>query len=398
MRSMRRAGIVLCLCLCAPSPRAQAEEPASKSYEQLMIAGRAALKLRDWPAAERACKEALAATDEPPSGGPRSVRAARLCAELEVDRRDWPAAVRRYRDAQRLALDDLAEHRRLLLLRKNAAKEAGRAPLVQLLEELLDADDDLQVALRRPERSGAGLQKTLASLESAQTAFAKDRDQGYLLLIRAVRALVRARSGEAKDVRGEAERLVAEVLHRPARQAAVEAAFLGAEAEGDVDAGAELAIRLNQARSADLPERRRRYSRGRELDRACRAYDQKNGAGACAKREFELTLSVSLVDYSRDRRRGELSPDDLSRVHAQALPALQACVLRIARHEPERFRDTDLVLSWVIDAEGKPIEIGIAPKRYQEDLKGCAELVAWFRYPRVSSREPKSVQVPYHLD
>lgn len=398
MRSMRWAGMVLCLVLCAPSPPVLAEEPGSKSYEQLLIAGRFALKQKDWAAAEQACKEALSAADEPPSGGPRSVRAAKLCAELEVDRRDWPAAIRRFRDAQRLALDDLAEHRRLLLLRKNAAKEAGRTPLVQLLQELLDADDDVQVALRRPERSGAGLQKTLATLEAAQTSFAKDRDQGYGLLIRAARALVRARSGEAKEVRAEAERLVAEVLHRPARQAAVEAAFLGAEAEGDIDATAELAIRLNQARTADLPERRRRYTRGRELERACRAYDQKNGPGACAKREFELTLSVSLVDYSRDRRRGELSPDDLSRVHAQALPALQACVLRIARHEPERFRDTDLVLSWVIDPDGKPIEIGIAPKRYQEDLKGCAELIAWFRYPRVSSREPKSVQVPYHLD
>jgi hypothetical protein len=398
MRAMRRAGLFLCLSLCAPSPPVFAEEPATKSYEQLLTAGRSALKMKDWAVAEQACKEALAAADEPTSGGPRSVRAAKLCAELEVDRRDWPAAVRRYRDAQRLALDDLAEHRRLLLLRKYAAKEAGRAPLVQLLEELLNADDDLQVALRRPERSGAGLQKTLASLATAQAAFAKDRDTGYLLLIKAVRVLVRARSGEAKEVRAEAERLVAEVLHRPARQAAVEAAFLGAEADGDVDATAELAIRLNQARNADLPERRRRYTRIRELERACRAYDQKNGVGACAKREFELTLSVSLVDYSRDRRRVELSADDLSRVHTQALPALQACVLRIARHEPERFVDTDLMLSWVIDPDGKPIEIGIAPKRYQEDLKGCAELIAWFRYPRVSSREPKSVQVPYHLD
>lgn len=395
---MRRARWLLLIFGCAPSLTALAEEPPRHNFEQLLIAGRFALKKKDYAGAEQSCKEALTATEEPESGGPRSVKAAKLCAELEVARGDWAAAVRRYRDAQRLALDDLQEHRRLLLLRKNAAKEAKRTPLVQLIDELLAADDDVQVALRRPDRSGGGLQKTLAALDAAQAAFAKDRDQSYGQLIKAVRVLVRARSGQAKEVREEAQRLVAEVLHRPARLAAVEAAFLGAEAAGQVEDAAELAIRLNQVRNAELPERRRRYQRGRELERACRAYEAEKGAGACAKREFELTLSVSFTDYSRDRRKGELSADDLARTHAQALPGLQACVLRIARSDAERFRDTDLLLSWVIDPEGKPMEVTVAPKRYAEDLKGCAELITWFRYPRVSSREPKSVQVPYHLD
>jgi hypothetical protein len=161
--------------------------------------------------------------------------------------------------------------------------------------------------------------------------------------------------------------------------------------KNDVEGAAEAAIRFNQLKNPG--------GRSPLLDRACSRFEKEAGAGKCIRLEIKLTGEVSFTDFSTGRRIQELSEDDIDKVHAQALPALEDCVLAAAKREKEFYRGVEIQISWSIDTEGQVYDVDIAPSRNKNDIMPCAAArLKRLRYPKVVSKERKNVMIPYHLD
>lgn len=389
------AGFVLAASF---APRAGlAEAPAA--YAEALARVRTARRAKDPRAALRACRDAVEAAGEPDFGGPRTARAHAACAEVELDRDRPRAAERAYGRAARAAVHSDRARRKYLARRRSAATRARRPEAAKRVTELLAHDAQLKATLRRPRRSEREAERLAKTLLDARRAYRADRDGSRVRLADAARALVLGFSSRA----ALAEKLAQRVLKRPApdRVAAVAwRALYVARRGGDPKAAAEAAIRLDEVRFAARPEAERRYARGRELRDACRALDDAEGAGACVRLQVSLRGYAALVDYSKRRRGGPLQEAELARVHADALPTLERCVLGLARDDPERYRGEELTFSWTIGNDGRPLDVEVRPGRHAEAAATCIEdAVAWFRYPRTPrTAERRNVRIPYRLD
>lgn len=386
----RSTGILALLALLA----ANAASAQPEEYAALMQTARQALRKRAFDEAATACRKAeRAARHDTPLD---QARALQLCGDVEMRRERWRAAMDRYGAAARNARADLRLREKLLYARKNAAQKAKATRSVELVGEVLEADRTLRQTMRRPRRRGASLDMTLAALSDAEKIYRRDRDRARAAEARAVRGLVLVRSGKPDEGVQIAERLISgRRTPRHAAMTAHQAMATALLAKGEIEAAARSAVRFNHLRNQELPEERRPHSRAPLLERAC----AKLGPGACTRLELELTGEITFTDFSKGRRKKELSEEDIERVHAQALPALEACVLAAARKEPEFYRGVDIQLSWSIDPEGRAIQIDLSPKRNRPDILPCAEKrLSWLRYPKVFSRERKNVVIPYHLD
>ena len=380
----------------ASSSGARADEAA---YALDMQQARDALRAEALEDARRACRAAARAADEPKWGGPRGAAAWALCAEADLRAERPSAAVKALARAGRWALDDLRARRRHVAARQRVAAKAGLTADAKRAGAVLRQDILLQGLLRRPRQSKAGLQSVLRRLDEAGKLYREDLAGQAARLVEAARALVLARSGAPEEGARIAERLLAAPGPRRVREAALTAQYYARRAAEDPAGAARAAIQLNALRSQDLSEERRRFARGYELDQACRALDAEQGPGRCTRLQLEVEGYAALVDHSRGRPKAALSPDDLERVHADALPVLERCVLEHARRDRERFAGTDLRFSWTIDPGGRPVGPEIRPRRYAAELEACVkEAVLWIRYPRVRTQERTNVSVPYRLD
>ncbi len=380
-----RWGVITALLLAAPSARG-----APAEYSELVRATRAALAKKSFDEAADSCMRALAAVK-----GKEPLEEARvheLCGDVEVKRERHLEAAKRYAAGARIAGEDLKYRRKLLFLRKQEAQRAKADKSVELANDLLEADRTLDQVVRRPRRSGDALEKTLSALADAAQVYRRDRDPDRAEEALALRALVLVRSAKPDDGLRAAERVVAK-SSAPKRAAIIahEAKTWALMDRGDAEGAAGSAIMFNHLRS---PEQRSPL-----LDRACHLYDKANGDGSCARLEIKLTGDVTFTDFSLGKRKSELTDADIERVHAEALPALEDCVLSAARRDPEFFRGVDVQLSWTIDAEGRATDVEMSPNRNKKDIMPCAgPRIAKLRYPKVFSKERKNVTIPYHLN
>lgn len=373
--------------------------PEPSGFEAAMAEAEKQLRARAYDEAKAAARAARKASEDPKVGGPQRHAALMLLGRIAEAQDAHVEAARRYRDAAHAALDDRRGRSRALARRRRALLAAKRKNEAQRVTELLQHDQKLRIYERYPRRSKKKRDEAVRDLSTAERVYKADSDEARAQLARAVKALVWARSGEPDSALAEAKKLD-DVPSPRARAVALQALYYAHDAKDDAEAALDAAIRFNGLEAEATDEDGRLYVRTRELDRACKKLEAENEAGACARRQLALTKRVFLTDYSRrSQHRGPLSSDELDRTHHEALPWLEWCVLNVARADKERFSGTDLTISWVVGAKGRPEEIAVKPSRYAPDLERCLEdVVGRFRYPRVRSQELSSVSVPYSLD
>ncbi len=385
-------GLVMCL---ATGPL-----QAADGFDAHLRAARLALRNRDFKAGRQACRAAHKAAEEPEIAGPRTAKALELCARIEMAADRPKVAMRKYRDAAHAAVYAPKLRRKYLAGRRRAAYSAKRKRAAKAVTQLLQEDAKVQGILRRPRRNARTIKAALETLEHAKKVYLGDRDRQQARLTDAVRALVFAESAEPVRAKKLAKRVLAQPAPATVIQPALKALYLAHANSGAPRPAAEAAVRLDMLRYDEKVEARRRFARGRELKRACRALDADAGAGTCARLQLKMRGFVALIDHSRRRTRGRLTQSQLDRVHAEALPALEGCVLKLARADPDRYKDEELKFSWTIGPKGRPLNIEVRPRRHVEGAKACTEgTIAWFRYPRPpASAERTNVSVPYRLD
>jgi hypothetical protein len=379
-----RSVLIGALFLAASSARAEPDE-----HTELIRTTRTAMAKRSFDEAADACRRALriATTKEPLE---RASNLA-LCGEVESKRERPLEASKRYAEAARLARPDLRLRRKLLTQRKREAERAKAENSKALADEVLEADRTLDQVARRPRREGQSLDKTLESLAEAAQTYRRDRDSDRAEEALALRALVLVRSQKPDDGLRAAERVVKQKLSKYAALVVHEARAYALLEKGDLENGVRAALEYSHLRNPG--------GRTPILDRACALFDKENGEGKCTRLEIKMNGEPTFTDFSTGKRKSELSQDDIDKVHSQALPALEDCVLSAARKEPEFYRNVDIELSWVIDAEGRAQDVEVVPNRNKKDIMPCAQSrLSRLRYPKVYSRERKNVTIPYHLD
>ena len=379
-----RPVLIAVMLLAAPSARGDPEEHAD-----LIKAARAALAKKSFDEAAQSCHRALRLVRGKDPLDQAAVL--ELCGDVEVRRERHLEAAKRYAEAARAARPNLKLRRKLLNRRKAEAARAKAERGTALANEVLEADRTLDQVMRRPRRAGESLDKTLSSLAEAAQTYRRDRDNERAEEALALRALVLVRSEKAEDGLRAAERVVSK---KPSKYAAIlahEARAWALMERGDVDDAARAAIQYSSLRNPG--------GRTPILDRACNLYDKEKGDGQCTRLEIKLTGDATFTDFSTGRRKQELTDEDIERVHAQALPALEDCVLSAAKREPEFYRSVEIEVSWSIDSEGRAVDIDLAPSRNKKDILPCAQArILRLRYPKVVSRERKNVVIPYRLD
>lgn len=386
---MRAVLITLVLTLSLTS----AQTPSDDEWTRVMRDADAAIARGALDAAIVLARQAAKVSSEDPA---RAIRAHMLAGDLELKRKRPVNAARRYRDAAHLTIADPVARRRATSKRRAALATAKSAKRLAHATKLVEADALVREAEQSPRRPARG-RALRAKLADAAALYRRDRDLVFADRALAARALVAARSGAIDEALAEASPLTARSQPPSIRRVALEA--LVAAAGRDLDALTAATLDLNAAEAETLPEARRRHHRRRGLDALCGRYDRAHAPGACARLEHERTGSWTFTDRSRERPRRELSDADVAVVHAQLLPALEACLRVAAKADPEQFRGTDVRIGWTIQPMGLVSDEEIAPKRYRGALEPCVrERLSWARYPRYTSGERKSVTIPYHLD
>jgi hypothetical protein len=372
----------------------------SEDYEPLMKKAQALLAKSDLEEARAAAKEAFTKCGDPPEGGQHAMRAKALLGEIEVKRKRFKTAAHEFKEAMRFALDDHHARGRMLAKRRAAYEKASDKLRMDLADQIAKHDAVLLATLRKPFNPEGKRAEVRAQLASAMAVYKAEEDPIHVQWAAAARALVSAKSGAPDEALQEARPIADDKnTYRAVRATALEAIQSAALAKEDVDAATRAALMLNAALSESMPEDRRRYVRMKGLDTLCGRYEGEHGAGSCARLERESTGRYTFTDLSVGRVRKELSDDDLDRAHRQFLPAIEDCVLTSARANRDAYQSTDIQISWAIQPKGQASDIDIKPKRYERELMPCVEeRIAWFRYPRYTSPERKTVTIPYHLD
>jgi tetratricopeptide (TPR) repeat protein len=390
---MTRTASVVAWVLAGSALAAPPEE-----YASLMDATRSLVKTNKVDEASERCLEARRAGSA--LGPLEEAKALELCGQIEERRDRFLGAADRYASGARLASQDLRLRQRLLSSRRRAADRAKAQKSVELATAVLEADRALKQTMLRPRREGAALEATLAALAKAERTYRSDGDRDRAQEARAVRALVLARSKRPDDAERIATKVVEADRRAPgAERIAHEALATVLLERDDLEQAVRSAIRFNQLRNQTLPEEKRYRTRAPILARICAKLEQRTRPGQCTRLEIELAGEPTFTDFSAGRRKPELTDEDIERVHAEALPAVEACVLGAAKKEPELYRGVDIELTWAIDSEGRAVEVDLTPQRNREDIMPCASArLERVRYPKAVSRERKTVVIPYRID
>jgi hypothetical protein len=371
-----------------------------QGFDGLMRAARVALWKSDLDQARQLAKRALEESDDPPEGGPHRLKAKELLGDIALKDKKFKVASWHFRDAAHFALDDQRTRTRLIYRRKAALEKAEDAKGTDWVDQILKHDLRVSGFARAPAVGEKKRAEARAQIGEAIAAYRADKDMARAEWAQAVRALVSVRSGAREEGLEEARAIAASKKgSRTARMLALEASYGGLIAASDVDGAARAMLELNALRFEALPDPRRRYMRARGVDLICAKYEEAHGAGSCTRLEKEVTGRWSFTDFSQGKVRRELTSDDLDRAHRQFLPVIEDCVRTSAQANRDIFQGSDLQISWSIQPKGNVSDVDITPKRYREEIGPCVEeRIAWFRYPRYTSPERKTVTVPYHLD
>lgn len=394
MRPVRAWAICGGLALCVSAGPGY----ASEGFEAQLKAAQQALAARDLGQARGLCREAERTARAVPNDTQRA-EAAALCGRIELVAEAPQAAVRHFRRAARASVARPKLRRKLLAQRRQAAQRAKMSAEAKAVTELLQHDLKVQGLLRRSKKRGPSVERATEALMQARKAYRADGDAEQARLADATRALVLSQT----DRRALGQKLAEGLLQRPrsdlVTQTALRALFFAHTAAQETVEAAEAAIELDQLRLAEADDGQRRYSRGWELQQACRGLDGKEGAGTCARLQLSKRGFVALVDYSKRKHPGRLTQAQLDAVHADALVSLEHCVLALAKADPDRYRDEELTFGWTIGPDGKPAQPEVRPRRHQAAAQQCIdEAVVWFRYPQTpASVERTNVSVPYRL-
>lgn len=322
------------------------------------------------------------------------------CAAMLKKREASSEAFRVYVEAARRTQWDTRLRRKVL---RAARKLPGRtakatASRKRWIEEWEAAHQRLDQIRRAPVAAEARVPEQTEALRALRRTFRAHKDAYRVRLAELERPPLLARANKLAAARKRLRR-----LRRRASASGLAAAWHRAEwrmwrTTDDLDQTVRAALRYNAERYRDRPEDERRYGRVPGLDRLCERYDDANGAGACTRLARRITRAWNFRDFSKEHRRGGLSTDDLARVHSQYLPSVEACLLKSARADPERFQGVSLEVEWVVAPDGRIVEHETFPGRYERDLKPClSERLTWFRYPRFSGGERQVVAVPFRL-
>lgn len=393
---MQRVILAWAALLVATPALSAAARMTPECKSALADADRAARK-GDPAMARAALDEAARLGADPPEGGECVARVLAKKGELA----ESPAeAARAYRRAAHRAVEHQSLWRTLSAARVRAEAKAQHLRTAERVTKLIALEAQVAALDRQPATRGRA-----AALDDAIAAFRADKDPVRAAWSAAVKAKVLAATGDAAGARALAEPLAGEAPRRPrfVRAAAHEALALAAIAVKDPEGEARAALMVDALR-AELAGRspdERRFSRSKDVERACARYEKSAGDGRCAALAREATGEFSFVDPSRARPRKTMSPDELERVQKQYSPVVESCVREVAKAhvDGELFENASIKVGWSVRGDGRAGEVEIEPRRYEAALGPCVrERVAWFRYPRTTDGQVHSVVLPFQLD
>jgi hypothetical protein len=402
----RRAGgwwIAIGLLLpLLPTGAANGAPPAPPDpYTIALGEARAAMAKQDWAEAIQKLDEARKESGEPVDGGPRIAQAAIEQGNVELKRKQPRAALTYYRQASALALDVFWLRRRAFDKRIAATQEGKFEEEEKRVRELIKHDAEVMARLAAPFVPEKLVKHAELELETAAHAFDRDHDPVHAGWARAVKAKMLAWSNQSAD----AMAIVKPVLEQkpPAipmiRQRALEAAYKAAIVDKDLEGETGYALELNALKNAKLTPEQRRYARTPLIEATCARYEKVHNPGSCAMLAAKITGEYSFHDHSRGRIKKSLSSTDIETAQAQYLPLLEECIHNAAAgRNDELFDDATITIGWAVENKGRVIELEISPHRYEPVIGACVtERIGWFRYPRFTDGEHKSVSIPYEL-
>jgi len=131
-----------------------------------------------------------------------------------------------------------------------------------------------------------------------------------------------------------------------------------------------------------LPEAERRWARTPEWDAACRAYEEKAGAGAGRAMEQRLLGTYVFTDFSRRTSGDGLDGDTVRTVNAHYEPLLQPCLAEQARRlvAPDAM---EFMVYWMVFNDGRVGEVHLRRDLDETPLAKCLKgSFSDWRYPR----------------
>jgi hypothetical protein len=134
----------------------------------------------------------------------------------------------------------------------------------------------------------------------------------------------------------------------------------------------------------DLPAERRAYARTVEVERACKALDEREGTGACRRLEKKLLGMYTFHDFSeRASTRQGLSVDDVRLVNQHFQVLIEDCLASEASHI-EQPGSVIYHLRWIALNDGRVDQVTF--DRREQDQGTLADCIrkqfAVWRYPR----------------
>jgi hypothetical protein len=153
---------------------------------------------------------------------------------------------------------------------------------------------------------------------------------------------------------------------------------------GEVDLAARAALAEMGLAAQRLPSDRRAYARTAEVDRACEAFDRRDGAGSCRRLEKSMLATYAFHDFSEQASTREgLSAEDVRQVGQHFHVLIQDCL----GEEAERLEPPASVtfrLRWMVLHDGRVDQVEFDRRdQSQGAFAECIrkQFVLW-RYPR----------------
>lgn len=360
-----------------------------------LVEARAALARGDLDKARGLCRESV---EKHADAEDRVFEANMLLGAVELKAKRYSPAFRAYHAASLSASLDSGARAAALKGRLRAAAEGKLKPDATQTQEVKTQDAEVDKLRKRRGFNDKARTEARATLARARAVYKLDKDRVRAELADAVGALVLVRGGKVEDGMREAKAFAEKQRPRAVRLVALEALRAGAELGNDLELALDSAFEASALLADRLPEAERRYARAAGVDVLCVRYDEAHGKAACARRERRITGRFTFTDFSRAKAKSSLSEDDLARVHAQLLPALEECLLTAAKRAPDVFLGTDIEVGWVVQPSGRASDLEISPRRVRSDVGDCLdERLGWARYPIYSSDERTTVRIPFHL-
>lgn len=151
---------------------------------------------------------------------------------------------------------------------------------------------------------------------------------------------------------------------------------------GQLEESFKIYARLNAEALDGRSEKERQYARSRELVRVCRKLLKKSGDVSCWDLERRTVGFVTYWDFSKGRRKPQLSRSDIREVHEEYVPLLSKCLIQAVKTGEAEPGET-YQLSWTILNNGQAKNFECWPATEEYDLGTCfKEALTIFRYPR----------------